>query len=51
LTEGFLLFRIKAAVVVEMLEFEYDFHEDVLDSMPDVNYYPESNFNPDDLEY
>jgi len=41
----------KAVVVVEMLEFEYDFPEDVLDSMSDVNYYPESNFNPDDLEY
>lgn len=41
----------EAAVVVETLEFKYDFPDDVLDSMPDVNYYPESNFNPDDLEY
>ena len=41
----------KAAVVVEMLEFEYDFPDDVLDSMSDINYYPESNFNHEDLEY
>jgi len=41
----------KAAVVIEMLEFEYDFPEDVLDNMPDINYYPESNFNLEDLEY
>lgn len=46
-----MLSRIEGAVVVEMLEFEYYFPDDVLDNMPDVNYYTESVFKPEDLEY
>jgi hypothetical protein len=43
----------KAVVVVETLDFEYDFPEDLVDSMSDVGYYPESEFdiNNLDLEY
>lgn len=43
----------KAAVVIETLEFNYDFPEDLVDSMSDVGYYPESEFdiNNLDLEY
>lgn len=44
------MLKIKAAVVVEMLEFEYDFPEDLLDNLPDVNYYPENGFDPDNFE-
>lgn len=43
----------KAAVVVEMLEFEYDFPKDLVDSLPDIGYYPEQeiDINNLDLEY
>lgn len=32
-------------------DFEYVIPDDFVDTLPDVNYYPESVFKPDDLEY
>jgi hypothetical protein len=40
----------KAAVVVETLDFEYDFPEDLVDSMSDVGYYPENEFDINNLD-
>lgn len=47
------MFKIKAAVVLYTENFEYEFPQDLVDSMSDVGYYPENEFdiNNLDLEY
>lgn len=46
-----LWWKDKPVVAIFIDDYEYKTPEDFVDSMPDVNYYPESEFNPDDLEY